>query len=113
MHSGLALKGVSGKIGGMVEVRNIALEGRRLSGLIDGVPAWFDFPDNLEVERRGEPFLAYAILLGQFRGERITIDAPVSPRILENLPNVQSLLKLWNPGFSEVEVDAPAEPLMT
>ncbi len=111
MHSGLALRGVSGKIGSMVEVRNIALEGRRLSGLIDGVPAWFDFPDNVEVERRGEPFLAYAILLGQFRGERITIDAPISPRILENLPKVQSLLKLWNPPFSEVEVDAPAKPV--
>lgn len=97
----------------MVEVRNIVLEGRRLSGLIDEIPAWFDFPDNVEVERRGEPFLAYAILLGQFRGERITIDAPISPRVLGNLPKVQSLLKLWNPGFSEVEVDAPAQPLMT
>jgi hypothetical protein len=92
-------------------VRNIQLEGRRLSGLIDGVPAWFDFPENLNVERRGEPFLAYAILLGQYRGERVTIDAPISPRVLENLPQVQALLKLWNPEFSEVEVNAPAEPV--
>jgi hypothetical protein len=95
----------------MVEVRNVALDGCRLSGLIDGVPAWFDFPENVEVERRGDPFLAYAILLGMFRGERISIDAPVSARVLENLPKVQALLKLWNPGFTEVEVEAPAEPV--
>jgi hypothetical protein len=95
----------------MVEVRNVVLEGRRLSGLIDGVSAWFDFPANVEIERRGDPFLAYAILLGQFRGERITIDAPISPRVLKNLPKVQSLLKLWNPAFSEVEIEAPTEPV--
>lgn len=95
----------------MVEVRNVELAGQRLSGLVDGIPAWFEFPDNVKVERRGEPFLAYAILLGQFRGERVTIDAPISGRVLENLPQVQALLKLWNPGFSEVEVDARAEPV--
>lgn len=108
---GLVLWSVSGNNSVMVAVSNVQLKGRRLSGLIDGIPTWFDYPENVRVERRGEPFLATAILLGQFRGERIAIDAPISPRILENLPDVQAMLKVWNPEFSEVEVDAPAEPV--
>ena len=72
---------------------------------------WYRFPDwcapYLDGEN-GDPFLAALLPLAMQTGERLTIPAPVSPRLLAALPEIQAILACFCPRLSQIEVEAAA-----
>ncbi len=70
---------------------------------------WYRFPawcrPYLSAEN-GDPFLA-ALLVGAMRTEdRLTIAAPISPRLLDALPDIQAVYDAFEPRATPVSVEA-------
>jgi hypothetical protein len=79
-----------------------------LSARVDGFLLWYRFPDDFPVCGRGDPFLAAALLPAMLRNEPLEIDraAPVSPRLLAGVEDIQQAFRLWYPMFRKIEVQA-------
>lgn len=79
-------------------------------------PLWYRFPadwrDCLRADN-GDPFLALGLAPAMLLGEPLEIPAPVSARLLQAVPQIQTILRCWEPRLQEVPVRAVprAEPL--
>jgi hypothetical protein len=87
-----------------------------VSADVDGFRLWYRVPKAYQVSRSGDPFLAAALLPAMLKGEKLEIDPgmPVSPRLLENVSQLQEIHHCWNPVLKIVPIQAmtlPAEPL--
>ncbi len=73
---------------------------------------FFRFPADAEplVATSADPFLAALLVPALFRGEPLTIDPPVSARLLRRTIRVQDILTMWYPQFHRVDVDATTRP---
>jgi hypothetical protein len=82
--------------------------GQELSALLDGSPIWFRFPEEYVLAPRGDPFLAASLLPAMLQGEALEIDprAPVSPRLLGQVAQLQEIFHCWNPRFGLIPVRA-------
>jgi hypothetical protein len=67
---------------------------------------WYDTSFRVTTPR-AESFLLPALLAGMAAGESIEVLAPVSPLLLERVPEIQRLLTMWHPWLHHVEVRAP------
>ena len=84
-----------------------------LSGFIDQFHLWFRFPSSHGVDAsRGDAFLAAALLPAMLRGEPLEIEesAPVSPKLLTEISQLQRIFHCWNPVFKIIEVIAKTAP---
>jgi hypothetical protein len=71
---------------------------------------WYRYPveyrDCLRVDN-GDPFLAVGLAPAMLLGETLEISVPVSPRILDSVPEIQSIYHCWEPRLQEIDVKAP------
>ena len=81
-------------------------------------PLWYRFPPwcapFLSADN-GDPFLASLLVPAMAAGERLAIGAPVSPRLLEALPDLQAIHRCFDPRHMPILVEAaprhdPATP---
>jgi hypothetical protein len=78
---------------------------------------WYRFPEwctpYLSPDN-GDPFLAALLLPAMRTGEPLIIDAPVSPALVEALPEIQAIFAVFDPRTRPVHVDAisRASPLI-
>lgn len=81
-----------------------------ISAAIDGFRLWFRVPRGIAVSPAADPFVAAALLPAMLSGEPLEIAPPltVSPRLLENLTELQEIHHRWNPVFKVVPVRANA-----
>ena len=56
----------------------------------------------------GDPFLAAALTIAMIRRETLTIDAPVSPRLLQGASTLMDIYQAWFPRLARVDIVAPA-----
>ena len=79
------------------------------AGQFESFPLWYRYPawcrSSLSAEN-GDPFLAALLIGAMLRGEDLTIDAPVSPRLLETLPELQAIIGAFEPTSRRVTVHA-------
>ncbi len=77
----------------------------------DSFALWYRFPTwclpFLSADN-GDPFLAALLLPAMRTGERLFIPAPISSRLLEALPEIQSIYAAFDPRTTRVPVDAGA-----
>src|SRR4051812_12363500 len=64
------------------------------------------FAESLRVES-GDPFVAALLLPAMCAGESLEIPAPVSPRLLGSLEDIQAIYRCWDPRLSPVAIKAP------
>ena len=79
---------------------------------------WHRFPAwcaPLLSARNGDPFLAALLLPAMRLGERLHLDAPVSPKLLAATPEILTIYQAFDPRSRRVPVEAVArkEPLPT
>jgi hypothetical protein len=70
---------------------------------------WYRFPDWCRPslnEENGDPFLAALLVPAMLSGERLAIDAPISPRLLRSLPDLQAIYRRFDPRLQMVAVEA-------
>lgn len=81
---------------------------RRGSG--EELRLWFRFPEEFApAALDGSPFLAGVLVWAMRAGEDITVDAPVSPRLLDSMDAIFSVYRSFFPGeMKTVAVQAPA-----
>ena len=79
---------------------------QRLSAQVDNELLWFDFPDSLELERRGDIFIAMALLEAMISNLPIELsdDIPVSPLLLQRLDDLQGIYSCWNNDLNTIVV---------
>lgn len=81
------------------------------AGLFEPFLLWYRYPawcrPYLSAEN-GDPFLAALLTGAMLRGEDLTIDARVSPRMLEALPELQAIISAFEPGSRQIPVHAEA-----
>lgn len=79
------------------------------SGQFEPFPLWYRYPawcrPYLSAEN-GDPFLAALLTGAMLRGEDLSIDAPVSPRLLEALPDLLAIIGAFEPTSRQVAVQA-------
>jgi len=82
-------------------------ERQRLSAIVDGDPVWFDFPSSLELEVRGDVFIAVALLEAMISNLPIELsdDIAISPTLLKQLNELQSIYCCWNSGLSKISIN--------
>lgn len=71
---------------------------------------WFRFPERFApAHLDGSPFLAGVLVWAMRHAEDVTVDAPVSPRLLAGLDDIFSVYRSFFPGeMKRISVDAPA-----
>jgi hypothetical protein len=93
-----------------VDINELSLrtDGNRqiLSAKVDGEIVWFDFPANIELERRGELFITVALLEAMISNLPIVLsdDIVLSPLLLEKIEQLQSIYRCWNPDLHKISV---------
>ena len=74
-------------------------------------PLWYRYPAScrpyLSAEN-GDPFLAALLTGAMLRGEDLAIDAPVSPRLLDALTELQAIISAFEPASRQIAVHAEA-----
>jgi hypothetical protein len=77
----------------------------------DPVRLWFRFPAQFAPDRLdGSPFLAAVLLKAMREGEDLTVDAPVSPRLLARADELMGVYRSFIPRLPRtIAVSAPAE----
>jgi hypothetical protein len=71
--------------------------------------------DSEALRPTGTPWLAATLLPAMMTGDRLTIDAPVSERLIAGIDHAQELLIAWwgdRYGLRRVSIDAPTEAMM-
>ncbi len=97
-----------------VEIHTLRLEkhgeNQRLSASVDGTDVWFQMSSKVPLPPRVEAFLVPAMFEAMVRGAPVTIsdELPVSPRLLQALPTIQSIFRCWNPDLHLVDIEARA-----
>lgn len=83
--------------------------GIRVSASIDGRELWFECAEFHDEDRMGDAFLAVALLpaMAQGRDLDLTDLPPISPRLLDTIPQVQAAWLQWNPRLSSIDLWAP------
>ena len=79
-------------------------------------PLWWRYPAwcaPFLTERNGDPFLAALLLPAMRMGERLHLDAPVSPRLLASILQIVTIYEAFDPRSTSIPVEAAArtEPL--
>jgi hypothetical protein len=72
---------------------------------------WYRFPPWCEpfLDRdNGDPFLAALMLPAMAAGERLAIPAPISPRLLRQIQEIQSIHRCFDDRLHRSAIDAPA-----
>lgn len=81
------------------------------AGHFEPFPLWYRYPawcvPFLSAEN-GDPFLAALLTGAMLRGEDLTLDAPVSPRLLAALPELQAIIGAFEPTSRQIAVYAGA-----
>ena len=79
---------------------------------VDNQDMWFSVNGLANVDVRAEPFLAPALLPAMAQGRDIHIEnAPLSPKLLVSLAEIQGMIKLWNPEAHKIHIQTEtAEP---
>lgn len=91
------------------QLTKTSVEGlQRISAEVDGELLWFDFPNHIDVEPRGELFIAAGLLEAMISNLPIKLDddIPVSPALLHSLDALQDIYICWNSELSKIEVQA-------
>lgn len=60
------------------------------------------------VSTRGDAFVAAMLIPAMWAGEDLTVDAPVSPLLIEQLERISDILLGWRPALARAKVFAPA-----
>ena len=79
-------------------------------GLREPFRLYFRVPADLAsrvLAHNGDPFLAAALLPAMKSGEQLEIDAPVSPRLLRSVEQIQAIYRSWSSALSIVAISAP------
>lgn len=74
-------------------------------------PLWWRFPTwcaPLLSERNGDPFLAALLLPAMRVGERLQVEASVSPRLLAAIPQIVTIYAAFDPRSTRAPVEAAA-----
>ena len=73
-------------------------------------PLWYRFPTEyapcLSAEN-GDPFVAALLPPAMFLNETLSIEAPVSRKLWEAIPQIQSIYRSWYKSYAETIVEAP------
>ena len=99
------------KVSGVM-VSNVRLEHHNeyneLSADVDGEEIWVRVPHDFPLIQRGEIFVAAALLEAMIRNEPLFIDdnAPISPKLLSNLTELQNIYSCWNTDLSVIKIHA-------
>ena len=76
----------------------------------DPFPLWYRFPAEyapyLSAEN-GDPFIAAMLPSAMFLNEPLAIEAPVSRKLLDAIPQIQSIYRSWEKSYAETTVEAP------
>ena len=86
-------------------------EGTRLQAAVTSGGATYDlwYETSFRVSSAfAEPFLLPALLVGMAANESVEVLAPISPLLMERLPEFQRILTTWHPWLHRVDVWAPA-----
>jgi len=73
---------------------------------------WYRFPLTVEefvTPESGDPFVASLLLIAMKNHEMLEVRAPVSPKLLRSVHQIQAIYKSWNPALSEVRIKAPVQ----
>ena len=95
-----------------VVVSNVRLEHHNeyneLSADVDGDEIWVRVPHDFPLIQRGEIFVAAALLEAMIRNEPLFIDdsAPISPKLLSNLTELQNIYSCWNTDLFVIKIHA-------
>ena len=81
-----------------------------VSAVVDGFRLWYRLPRSFPFAKRGDAFVAAALLPAMARGERLDVDPdlPVSPLLLEGVARLQAIHHSWNPALKVIAVRAEA-----
>jgi hypothetical protein len=89
--------------------------GERTAALLhvdgDQIDLYFETPGR-EVSRSADGFVIAALLRAMAMGGPLIVEAPVSGRLLDALPKVQSIFNRWRPTLREIEVRAERADLV-
>lgn len=80
---------------------------QRLSAKVDDDLVWFDFPNSLDLDVRGELFIAVALLEAMISNLPIKLhdDIAVSPMLLEELDELQDIYCCWNSELNKIPIE--------
>lgn len=72
---------------------------RRISAMVGDQELWFDIPEQLEYELRGEPFVIAGLLPAMRLGQPLVAhaDLPICPELRGNLDRLQAVFRMWGP----------------
>ena len=81
-------------------------ERQRLSATVDGELVWFDLSGGLNLEVRGEIFIAVALLEAMFSNLPIVLigDILISPTLLRRLDELQDIYCCWNADLKKIAI---------
>ena len=71
---------------------------------------WYRFPVDYKPfldPENGDPFVAAFLVPTMVLGESLTVEAPVSSKLLRALPEIQAIYHCWDRQLHQVEVTAP------
>ncbi|TPH13303.1 hypothetical protein [Litorilituus lipolyticus] len=79
---------------------------QRLSAVVDNELLYLDFPNTIQLEARGEAFIAIALLEAMVSNLPLELsdDIPVSPLLIERLDKLQDIYCFWNTDLHKVEI---------
>jgi hypothetical protein len=84
-----------------------------VSACVDGERVFFRSPLHYDIACCIEPFLGIVLLEAMIRNADISIESsiPLSKKLYEKLPEIQSIYAFWNSGLCKVSIKACVEPL--
>lgn len=79
---------------------------QQLSAKVDGELVWFDFPSSIELEARGELFIAVALLEAMVSNKAIELgdDIVISPTLLRRIDTLQNIYSCWNKDLKKIAI---------
>ena len=81
---------------------------QELSATVQGDRIWYRFPLDINLELRAEAFIAPAMFEGMVSGNPVVVNdnIPVSPVLIKQLEQIQSIFKCWNPDLNIIKLVA-------
>lgn len=80
----------------------------------DAFPLWIRYPKQCHTwldPTNGDPFLAILLVPAMALGESLTIEGFASPKLLESIPQIQSIYRCWDSAMSVIDVNVAIRPL--
>lgn len=80
---------------------------QRLSALVDNDLLYLDFPTTIDIEARGEVFIAVALLEAMISNLPIELsdNIPISPLLLARLDELQDIYTCWNSDLHKIAIN--------